>query len=66
MEIIIYLTIAILSFIAGAVCCYKLLETLEEKPFDEITDRYPKCSCRDCTQCDLWCAAKERFTRDHP
>ena len=31
---------------------------------DEIED-LPKCRCNDVNQCDTWCRAKAKFTRDH-
>lgn len=34
------------------------------KEVDEIKD-LPKCRCSDVNQCDTWCRAKARFTRDH-
>ncbi len=34
-------------------------------PKDDEFGSLPKCSCNDVTQCDTWCRAKARFTRDH-
>lgn len=32
---------------------------------NKLGDGPPKCRCTDVTQCDVWCIAKENFTKYH-
>ena len=51
----------IASFGLGLVmgCAYQRNEGIDN-------DEYPKCTCGDVNQCDIWCIGKENFRKHHP
>lgn len=39
--------------------------TLSITSYKKSPDYKNRCDCKDVNQCDKWCDAKERFTRDY-
>lgn len=39
---------------------FKLIEFFKEQEESE----YPKCTCKDVNECEMWCNAKHLFTKD--